>query len=84
MLDDLVAGRAGRPTDVIPQDIDLPVIGQQLANLPFLELGKPTPRFGVRVDPTDIVFPVVAGKILPIRGEWRDGYLYAITEDDPR
>ena len=23
-------------------------------------------------------------KILPIRGEWRDGYLYAITEDDPR
>ena len=23
-------------------------------------------------------------KILPIRGAWRDGYLYAITEDDPR
>ena len=23
-------------------------------------------------------------KILPIRGEWRDGYLFAIVEDDPR
>ena len=23
-------------------------------------------------------------KILPIRGEWRDAYHYAITEDDPR
>ena len=23
-------------------------------------------------------------KILPIRGEWKDGYLYAIVEDDPR
>ena len=23
-------------------------------------------------------------KILPIRGEWKDGYLFAIIEDDPR
>ena len=23
-------------------------------------------------------------KILPIRGEWKDGYLFAIVEDDPR
>ena len=26
----------------------------------------------------------VRRKILPIRGEWRDNYHYAIVEDDPR
>ncbi len=60
--------------------------GFEVLNLHKIEAGTDTDNIGsIRVlEKSGMKREGLRRKILPIRGDWRDGYLYAIVEDDPR
>ena len=60
--------------------------GFEQFNLHKVEAGVATDNLpSIRVlEKTGMVREGLRRKILPIRGEWRDNYHYAIVEDDPR
>lgn len=61
-------------------------IGFEKFNLHKVEAGVATDNVSsIRVlEKTKMIREGKRRKILPIRGEWRDNYHYAIVEDDPR
>ncbi len=55
-------------------------------NLHKVEAGVATENYkSIRVlEKSGMIREGLRRKILPIRGEWKDNYHYAIVEDDPR